>query len=1231
MKRTFNKIISLILVLVMLVTMIPAGIFTANAVEADYTISSAAAWNELAAQNLTFEGKTVVLGADIDATDVALAPLTTEFKGTFDGQGYTISNATLAGGGLIAATLSGSATVKNLKLANVDVTSEAAGGFIAAAVVDGTVTITNINIDAESSLTTTGVAGGIVATTTFAASTSLLTISHLQIEAPIAAGAAHAGGVIGHDTSTKGEIKIEVALLQSVITHTSSTYSAGIVGHVTGTSTQNDQVVNISNVIVGGKQSGSTGHSSTAHDSAFFSMNNGTLNYEKLYMIDGTATNVASIAKWAAWMNGFQWGSPGREKLTIASITDDGRTLPPVLISAEAAASWLKLDENGFLADIIDPNCEHVWSDYTPVSAATKDEPGIEKRTCTKCSLEELRVSPALGWTVAEFLADYDNRTTCNVDTQDEWALLTAAGKNFEGKTINLRTDLEGLSAPLADTFCGTLNGGGHTISNSTLVGSGVIAGTLSGNASVLHLNLVNVDVSATGANAGLLATAVDTTGTVTVSKINVDENSSVSSNATAGGLFATTKLTGDTAALNIEYVYTKAVVSALSKEKGLFAGGLIGHELSGGGKLSISSSAVLCTVTNAGSSYGNGLVGNTGSVAGDKIVVKLTSVILGGSFKNYVGFWMQEDAEISYNNLFVLGTANTPVFGANRYATWINGERTTDLGLQSGRTTITIASITERSTIEAPKAIENLDAITLGTDGFIVKIGRPASEVTLDLSNYDTETVFSIKNLADWELIAASGKDFAGKKIVLDADLDGWNEVIPTLTDTFAGSFDGQGHTFANATMSGGGVIANKIASTNDIVIENVIFYGVAIDYQKGNGGIVAGSMEGTDVNVTVRRITVDRGNVRSTGYTGGLIGQMKVMASAKPITINFSKISIVATVKAITAQMQAGGLIGNDGSKGAGTTNTVTMNISDAYVNCKVTAVSYSCGLIGSYGGGNINNGAGVFANSTNSAFLNLNNLIISGGTNYKVLSTIGGVINYRDLYLLDNSGKLFGATNYGSFINGIVTKSLGVNEDRSNITAESMAAGGVKAPAMISSIEAASLTLKDSDGFVQKIPGALETVAVQRSLEIVDGTYAIRFIASSRYAMETLQTMNVQMKVVATWKDALGVLQTLVFDTASGASVDEDGNALSALVFYDYLKVYGDYDLPAQTVGAAAFAGQALAGFTIWDVPVDAVNMPEGITFTIDLTYTNEAGQRDSARTMTVSVDAAGNVIG
>ena len=105
-KGILSTCILLILVLVMLVTMIPAGIFTANAAQADYTVSSATAWNELAAQNLTFEGKTVVLGGDIDATDVALNPLSADFKGTFDGQGYTISNATLAGGGLIAATLS---------------------------------------------------------------------------------------------------------------------------------------------------------------------------------------------------------------------------------------------------------------------------------------------------------------------------------------------------------------------------------------------------------------------------------------------------------------------------------------------------------------------------------------------------------------------------------------------------------------------------------------------------------------------------------------------------------------------------------------------------------------------------------------------------------------------------------------------------------------------------------------------------------------------------------------------------------------------------------------------------------------------------------------------------------------------------------------------------------------------------------------------------------------------
>ena len=94
-----------------------------------YDVDSLLAFATLVNSGNTFEGATVRLAADIDLTDVEWTPIGTDnnnkFKGTFDGQGYTISNLTIESSeevrtpvGLFGF-LNG--TVKNLNLENVTI------------------------------------------------------------------------------------------------------------------------------------------------------------------------------------------------------------------------------------------------------------------------------------------------------------------------------------------------------------------------------------------------------------------------------------------------------------------------------------------------------------------------------------------------------------------------------------------------------------------------------------------------------------------------------------------------------------------------------------------------------------------------------------------------------------------------------------------------------------------------------------------------------------------------------------------------------------------------------------------------------------------------------------------------------------------------------------------------------------------------------------------------------
>ncbi len=108
MKKRFQKLISFALVLVMLVTMLPMGVFTATAevstdltaglenipTTTEFVINNVDDWKALAAVNDQFVGKVIKLGADIDAAGATLPQLflSGNVRCTFDGQGHTIKN-----------------------------------------------------------------------------------------------------------------------------------------------------------------------------------------------------------------------------------------------------------------------------------------------------------------------------------------------------------------------------------------------------------------------------------------------------------------------------------------------------------------------------------------------------------------------------------------------------------------------------------------------------------------------------------------------------------------------------------------------------------------------------------------------------------------------------------------------------------------------------------------------------------------------------------------------------------------------------------------------------------------------------------------------------------------------------------------------------------------------------------------------------------------------------------
>ncbi len=176
--KAWKKVLSLTIVSVMLLGMIPAGVFTVSGLnysKSEFSIANLSDWNDVASSSENFAGKTVKLTQDFDAGGAELTTLFENFAGTFDGQGYAIKNFTATNALLAERTLSG-AVIKNLT-------------------VDGTVT----NND-EGTLAT----GMLVAQHDDTAA-GTLTVSDVTVRGSVTSDAQQVGGVFGVITLRDGQ------------------------------------------------------------------------------------------------------------------------------------------------------------------------------------------------------------------------------------------------------------------------------------------------------------------------------------------------------------------------------------------------------------------------------------------------------------------------------------------------------------------------------------------------------------------------------------------------------------------------------------------------------------------------------------------------------------------------------------------------------------------------------------------------------------------------------------------------------------------------------------------------------------------------------------------------------------------------------------------------------------------------------------------------------------------
>lgn len=173
-------------------------------------------------QNTEYEnGRSITLQQDIDCTDTKnwnsgagfkpLGTTTKQYKGTINGQGYTIHNLYINRPnekhiGLIGFAEKGT-DIRNIKFENAKITGEQSVGIVIGQTLSAT--ITNIEVTNSEITATTNNAGGIIGAGLAGGTTNLISVSNTKVNAKIEAENSNTGGIIGTGSGHVTIFKIE--------------------------------------------------------------------------------------------------------------------------------------------------------------------------------------------------------------------------------------------------------------------------------------------------------------------------------------------------------------------------------------------------------------------------------------------------------------------------------------------------------------------------------------------------------------------------------------------------------------------------------------------------------------------------------------------------------------------------------------------------------------------------------------------------------------------------------------------------------------------------------------------------------------------------------------------------------------------------------------------------------------------------------------------------------------
>ena len=171
----------------------------------------------------------------------------------------------------------------------------------------------------------------------------------------------------------------------------------------------------------------------------------------------------------------------------------------------------------------------------------------------------------------------------------------------------------------------------------------------------------------------------------------------------------------------------------------------------------------------------------------------------------------------------------------------------------------------------------------------------------------YNDATTFNIDNamdLAGLSALVAAGNTFAGKTINITADIDLaahlFSPIGKSTTITFAGTFDGNGHTISNTfIVTPQGVFTGFFGQVTNATLKNIKFNNIYVRGKDSSAALAGGLMNSTATDCHATGI-----DVNGTGpNTGGLVGSL----------ITNSHVLRCSASGAVVGVNQTGGLVGS------------------------------------------------------------------------------------------------------------------------------------------------------------------------------------------------------------------------------------------------------------------------------------------------------------------------------